>query len=759
MSEFSNSDSSSLPSVRANGPTESRTRRAPRKPNPAPAPQQQFSPKFLLWVVATYWRIAVPCGVVLAGAATAGLLYTYVPNYKAVGVIRIEEVQPFIAFPRAEVGSSGERFVRTQIETMRSSMILQKVLADPAVAKASHLSKAKDRLEKLKEGLSIQQVGGSELYSISYVCPSPVEASDVVTAIINHYFQSQEYRDVNRIGHVVELLNAAQESHQSEVERLQRDVVELSREVTGKDPFGHNQIIDVSKAVSPLGSLHQQITDIEVEIEIATAELAALEGADVVHDDPADRSRIIDLQVNSHPEVRAQTEFVAAMENQLRSYEERLKNWQDDERYLQLSESLSDSREQLDGLRTQVKELLLAERRTRFADEGKSLSEIKRSELRTLQVRRDVLLSRFKDELAKVQQGGESAAELEFAQAALAREEKVFEMIAARKLALQTESKAPPRIELHGDVLASAVPLEAAPWSKIVLACCVSLAAPFGLAFGKEIALRRITDAEQLHAETQLDVLGEIPSFPVHRLRGRLGRLPKRLRKRMFTFAESIDAARIALNGSSPQDACSVVAVTSAVTGEGKTSVAVALAMSCANASQRPTLIIDADLRDPSVDQHFELEEGPGLSELLRLECKLSEAIQATSTTNHLYVLRAGSRISSPHHVVQRQKLHKLFSHLRGRFATIIVDTPPTLGASESLGICGESDYTVICARRGHSRVRQIVMSADKLDAAGARIAGAVLNDVPSSDIAYHYDYGYGFASDAVTPSLVNNPS
>ncbi|QDV79775.1 polysaccharide biosynthesis tyrosine autokinase [Botrimarina mediterranea] len=714
--------------------------------NSGPAPSH-FTPKFLLWVFSRSWKVVVPVGVLLAAATAAVLLYTYVPQFAASGLIKIEDIQPYVAFQQAAVGSNNGSFIRTQIELMRSPVVLREVLSDQRVGAASHLNKTPDRLSHLRRNLQIKQVGGSELYEVSYSAPSPQEASDVVGAVIQQYFARQSDEGYRRVQRVVDLLEKERTRRQLEVERLQTYVIDLSREVTGKDPFGQN-VVDVEKAISPLASLHQQLTEIEVRIEILKAELQSIEETPIVTQTHEDRTGSIDLEVSMHAEVRQREQAILALESQMRQIQQLTKQWRENGSYKSLSDARKHARTELTEFKAALREQLLAARESDRQVGGQSVADHKREELASLEIQERTLRRRFEKELANVQEGGGKGAELEFAKAELAREEKVFELIAARKLALQTESKAPARVEVVDEVTASPVPLEAAPWKKLVLACGLAMAAPFGLAVLREASLRRVSDAEQLFEDTRLRILGEISTFPTRRVAANPRQIPRKLRKEMFAFAESIDALRMSLTFSADSEQQRIVAITSANSGEGKSSVSVALGMSFANATRRRTLIIDGDMRDPSVTDLLDVPAGPGLCEVLGGKLSLNEAIQPVPATEHLFVLRAGSCAGAPHHLAQPQRLQKLVEALRGDFRTIVIDTPPVLGASEALSLCRSADMTVVCARRGVSRIRQIKIASEKLENAGVSIVGSVLSGVPPRGYGYAYAYGYGYRDD-----------
>jgi succinoglycan biosynthesis transport protein ExoP len=252
--------------------------------------------------------------------------------------------------------------------------------------------------------------------------------------------------------------------------------------------------------------------------------------------------------------------------------------------------------------------------------------------------------------------------------------------------------------------------------------------------------VRRIGDVEQLRKETQLQVLGEISSFPIRPVATGTHRLSKRMRRDMSIFAESIDSLRTNLVLSERLPSKCVLVVTSATSGEGKTSVSTSLVGSIAAATKMATIIVDADLRSPDVAEVLGTPSTPGLAEVLLGKCTLQDAIHRMGETD-TYVLPAGRAGVNPHHLVQPRLVEQLLEDLKQEFETIVIDTPPILGASESLVFAKAADTVLYCSLRDVSRARHVRHAVDRLEHAGAPVAGAVLGGMPVN----HYTYSYGY--------------
>jgi len=709
-----------------------------------PAKQQDanFGPAFVLWVLQQWWKFVLPAGLVLAGIAAAAILYFYVPKYEASALVAIEQSAPFIAFTEGKVTGSraSERYIQTQIELLRSDVVLAPVLSSPEIAGLDEFREQVDPLKYMKEKLSIKQVGKSQLYNVKYESPSAGDAATIANAVVAKYLSIQSDEEYRRTERVIKLLEDERLRRADDVERLRDRVMALAKEVTGKDPFGQGVTTDVERNVGTISSLYQSLTDIEVNREVLKAQIQSLQEAPMLIPDHAKVSGMLELSVANRPEVRQQEAVIDAIGDQMEQLKKLVVHWETNDPYLRLQEELEENKKKLAKLKVMLTEELSSQQSDDKGQERKLQIAALQRDLATLDVKDKLLTDRYNKQMNELKSGGSKSVQLEFARGELAREEKVFELIAARKLALQTELRAPARVRLRQAASVPSIPMEPIPYKLLLLGCTAALVSPLGLAVAREMMVRRISDANQLRTESQLLVLGEISRFPIRPVATGMHSLSRRMQRDMFVFAESIDSLRTSLVLSGRLESKSVLVVTSATSGEGKTSVATSLASSIAAASKKPTVIVDADLRSPDLANVMGVAPKPGLTELLQGKCSLREAIHRVGETQ-TYVIPAGKGKVNPHHLIQAQLVEQMLTRLKQEFETIVIDTPPILGASESLVFAKAADTVLYCSLRDVSRARQVHVAVERLEHAGAKIAGAVLGGMPSQ--SYTYSYGY----------------
>ena len=199
---------------------------------------------------------------------------------------------------------------------------------------------------------------------------------------------------------------------------------------------------------------------------------------------------------------------------------------------------------------------------------------------------------------------------------------KVYELIAGRLLQIQTERMAPMRVSLLRKAEVPSVPVEPYPLRNLALAILGGFCLPFGLAFAWETWVRRIGDSTDLPDAHGLMIVGEIAQMPRRmtarsRLDSRQGALELRV------YQESIDNLQTTLTLSEQIGAMRFIAVTSAASGEGKTSVASQLAMSLARSIKERVLVIDGDMRSPNIHRVFQIDRDPGLAAVLAHDASL----------------------------------------------------------------------------------------------------------------------------------------
>jgi len=171
------------------------------------------------------------------------------------------------------------------------------------------------------------------------------------------------------------------------------------------------------------------------------------------------------------------------------------------------------------------------------------------------------------------------------------------------------------------------------------------------------------------------------------------------------------------------------LAISSAVPGDGKTTVALYLAQTAATIGKR-VLLVDTDLRNPQLHRRLDLSNTQGLSDIISTDLTIKDAIQKSSLDENLLVLTAGQSLSDPIKLLSSDKMQYIMDQVTAQFDLVIYDTPPLLGLGDGNLLAAKADGTLLVV--GVEKTdRSLVMKAfDGLKIARASVLGIVANGV-----------------------------
>jgi exopolysaccharide transport family protein len=207
-------------------------------------------------------------------------------------------------------------------------------------------------------------------------------------------------------------------------------------------------------------------------------------------------------------------------------------------------------------------------------------------------------------------------------------------------------------------------------------------------------------------------------------------------------MAESYRALRTSLLLSNLGAPPKVIMVTSALPQEGKTTTSINCAVVLAQKGIR-VLLIDADLRRPSIHKTLGMGPRSGLSNVLTGSATLESAITHSPILPNLDVLPAGTPPPNPAELLASTNMRDVLQELRGRYDHIVVDTPPTLSVTDAVVLSPRADAIVLVIRSGQTTKQALRRSRDILMQVNAKVSGVLLNavDLSSPDYYYYYEY------------------
>lgn len=217
-----------------------------------------------------------------------------------------------------------------------------------------------------------------------------------------------------------------------------------------------------------------------------------------------------------------------------------------------------------------------------------------------------------------------------------------------------------------------------------------------------------------------------------------------------FASAEAYKLLRTNVSFSfSAEVKCPVIAVTSSLRGEGKSTTSVNLAYTIAEADKR-VLLIDADMRLPSVARKLELALSPGLSNLLVRRIPFDQYLQHYGDVNPLDILTAGDVPPNPSELLGSERMSELIADARTKYDYIIVDMPPVTAVSDALALSRLLDGVVLVARNNYASKNAIKETIRQLKLVNVKVIGFVSTFANGSSKTYGKNYGkYGYGKDA----------
>ncbi|MDF7774407.1 polysaccharide biosynthesis tyrosine autokinase [Sphingomonas sp. AOB5] len=218
------------------------------------------------------------------------------------------------------------------------------------------------------------------------------------------------------------------------------------------------------------------------------------------------------------------------------------------------------------------------------------------------------------------------------------------------------------------------------------------------------------------------------------------------LRDPKSPLAEAYHSLRTSISFASTQGQPRTILFTSSRPEEGKSTSSIAIAQEFGSLGQR-VLLIDGDLRKPSLHKVLKLSSKAGLSNVLAHHLELSQAVQPSGFANVDFV-SSGPIPPNPTELLASHTLPQLLAQARESYDTIVIDGPPVIGLADAQLLSRQVDATVFAAQASRSHRGQAKAAVRRLHAANANVIGAVLTKFDAKRAGYGYGYGYGYAYD-----------
>ncbi len=275
--------------------------------------------------------------------------------------------------------------------------------------------------------------------------------------------------------------------------------------------------------------------------------------------------------------------------------------------------------------------------------------------------------------------------------------------------------------------------------ANLFIGLVLAFAAGVGAVVISEMLNQGLVTAEDVERRLDLPHLGSIPHLDSVTDERGVSPVDFLLDKPLSSFAESFRALRTSLLYSRLGEVTKIIAVTSALPDEGKTTTSLGLARSAAQAGDR-AIIVDCDLRRRNVNRILGVEPERGLLDVLTGQVRLEDVLLHDEKSG-CYVLPLAKSAFTPKDVFGSAAMDRLLVTLRERFDVIVLDTAPTLAVSDTRVIGAKADMVLFLTRWRKTPLKAVQAAVKVLTNAGARVPGIALTQVDAKEQAR---YGYG---------------
>ncbi len=672
-------------------------------------------PITLLHSLRRRWLLAFVSGVA-AAVVVAGLAWMLIPaDYEVQALFEVRRNQS-IFDDTAGAGSKDEHelFKKSQLMLVKSPFVMQAALRPEGMAQLPTLRPYKNDMVKfLTDEIMVDYPSGGDILRIRMKGEKVDDLVKIVDSVKEAYLKEVVDKELNFKRAKREVVYAEFLATRNQLTKLQKQQAQLSDELKSASSEGIQ--FQVTFMMNELNNLRRREFELYQEIIRGSSKIEELKGwkAKAQSAEPSVYATMKVLQPD--PRWQSLQMTLQGIEESLRSTKSIITD-PNSPRIKALLTQKAEVEEQMDQLRMEVAPIAAE------AMIGTSLGALDID-----QQNAEATLKSLEDQLAAVKVESEKwANELRALGGTSAELLGISQEVELVKLSWQKLDDRVREMDLELDKrnarvqkIMDAQKPDGSEWVfKYFLTGLCSMGA-FGLTvFGitySEFQSRRISTSSQVADGLGMKVVGALPS-----LTGNSNPMLQTI------LNESIDRVRTLLLHAASIDGTKIVMVTSAVDQEGKTTVASQLAASLARCGRR-TLIVDADIRSPSLHELFDMPSDPGLCEVLRGEIELDDSIRPTRMPG-LWLLPSGRCDAEAVQALAKDAIGTVFEGLRPEFDFIVLDTAPVLTVADSLSIGQHVDAAIVSVLKDTSQGPKVFDAVERLRGVGINVMGAVVN-------------------------------
>jgi capsular exopolysaccharide synthesis family protein len=660
---------------------------------------------------------------IIGGGTAWAVLQRVTPCYTCQSRIYVERNLPSILDGELQASQSAS-FLYTQAEIIRSTQVLAKAAEDPDNANLETFRDVDNRVAFLKETLEVAVGSQDDIINVFAELPNAKDAAQIVNSVVTAYIDEYNAQRQNNAAEILAILNAEKATREKERNACRQALDDFRQ----KHAELAIQMDEGNVVTHRFAALATELNATEIELLQAKALFNRVKK---MYDTPQQRPFLFDMAGSEQNALRdIELERQVQQADQALSTE-RARWGEGHPRVKMLRDSLSEMRDKLAKKQAAAIEAYVESVRQKY-----ELLEQKRGELQEA----------YDNTFGSATEVSRLALEQKSLQEEYDRAAKDCDILTDRIKAVDLSDQKAGELAIHRLEFAAPTILPTFPSRAKFLGIGLFLGglSGLGLAWLRQVMDQRLKSVDEISEVLQLSVLGTVPHSDSGGDRSRAGQMVALAPR--SSVAEALRTLRTALHfGLAGQDV-RIIAVTSPVPGDGKTTIASNLAIAMAQANQR-VLLIDADLRKPSQHIIFNLSPEVGLASVLGDRRPLEEAIIHTDIPS-LDVLPCGPLPSNPVELLNNGYFAEILEVLKARYDKIVIDSPPVMPVADARVIAAISEATLLVLRAERSTRRMGLGARNELWRVRATRLGVVLNGVPArKQGAYGYgdSYGYGY--------------
>ena len=683
----------------------------------------QIIPESLIRII---WRSRLIVLVTTLAALIAVLVYLIktAPIYTSTSRIYVEQSGPKIISETEEgIMTQSKNYLYTQAELLKSTPILAAVAGNAGIKQMQTFAKVDSPVALMKSILNVRVGSKDDIISVSFKSPYPVEAAQVVNAVVDSYKKYQSSRKRSNSAEVLKILQNQKDKRSEELSEKLKAMMDFRRENVSLVFEGDQGNIVIER----LGRLSAVLT----EAQLATIESeSAYESAKAMISDPAKFTQFTEAQRTQGVYVSTVSEKAVLMSKidqlQLRLQDRLRQVTTEHPAVTSLENEIAHIRSQMEQMDTDFAQAQLA-----VLEQQHIASKEKEEQIAKYYEEQRQLALNLNDQLAQ----------FTILQSDWEQTKRLCDVLSDRiKEVNLTEDVGALNISILEIARQANNPSEPQKGKYVGMALIIGMMLGCALALLRDWMDQTLRSTEEVSSVLGVPVLGVVPSMGGERsivARGRNVYLEPNSRS-----AEAYRAIRTSVFFGVPEGKAKTILITSAESLEGKTTLASNLAITMAQAGQK-TLLLDADFRNPMQYKVFEMNGSNGLVSLLSGTTTLERAIHASGIEG-LELLPCKTQLVNSAEIINSKTFANLIKDLSNRYDRVIIDSPPVLPVTDAQILDAISDVTLLVLRADKSTRKSSRLARDGLLSVGANLLGVVVNNA-SKKGRYGYHSGYGY--------------